>query len=124
MTTQEERETVVDKNEVQEQYLKITFSDTGDDKTGAPKNHKIECKGLTQQQFMFAAISIFESMIMEFQRKDYSLTDFIGNLIRNGQKTNTPDVNVIEIDGSKDKKSLEELINLLKAAAKKDKKDE
>lgn len=123
MTTKEERETL-DKNEVQEQYLKITFLDTGDDKIGVPKNQKIECKGLTRQQIMLAAISIFESMIMEFQTKNYSLTDFIGNLIKNGQKTNTPDVKVIEIDGSKDKKSLEELINLLKSAAKKDKKDE
>lgn len=124
MKVHEEREIATNKDEVKEQYLKITFFDTGDDKIGCPKNHSIESRGMTQQQIMLAAISVFESMIMEFQKHDYSLTDFIGRLIKESAESKKPDVKVIEIDGSKDKKSLEELVNLLKAATKKDKKDE
>lgn len=76
----------IESGEIKEQYLKVILEETGEDKTSMPKQHKVECVGLTRAQMVFAAISALETVIDEFKRQDYTLARFIGALAYNQEK--------------------------------------
>lgn len=89
-----------------------------------PTQTKLEVRGLTQAQATLAAISAFESMIMEIQNQNHSLTDLIASLFKDGMSKQDHDISVVEIDASKDNGKIDDLIEKLRTMAKKGNKDE
>lgn len=106
-------EETIKKEDVKEQFIKVEFFDTGENKTSMPKHHAVECRGMTQAQIFLASIALLESAIEGFTKNGSSATTFVANAINNQIKQNEKE------------NALEEMLKLLKAAAqKKDKKDE
>lgn len=60
-----------------EQYIKITLDKTGENKTEIPGSMHTEITGITDRQALFAAISLFEDVILRYDRRGLSVASFL-----------------------------------------------
>ena len=121
MKNKKDFEKTIKGEDVKEQFAKVEFFDTGEDKNQMPKHHSVEVRGMTQAQIFLASIAMLETAIEGFTKNGGSATTFLANVIRGSMEGKVFSLN---LDCKKKENALEEMLKLLKAAAEKKAKDE
>ena len=111
----------IDAKDVKEQYIKVTFQNTGKNKTEVPGDMGIETQGLTDRHILMATMALLDTVYQRFAVHEQTLAEYLFDVFdqQDKQDQSKSELKVLKIEGGE--KELKKLLEELEKRTKKDK---